>query len=382
MAFLTGLLLLDAPAAALNNQQDIPGEREKNTSAVKYIRTPEGTYPYVSAQSLRYWIRSTLERYFPRWKVSPISRETKISFTDGDPILYWDDDLFGYMRVTPKDAAKKRRETDQTQSDEPATRDAISRITPFRVTPLVSVAPVMLANDFGVMARQEEYPVIFRHQFYRATLFGLFSLDLERCGTFTYINRSGYRNLDEKRIQEAKEIDDIEDLKEQKAYRLPLSQRVERITTFLESLTCIEGGAKQGLHYTDTTPDLLLMAITRGGNNLFGHVMTTIKGKPVLNLVAFEEALRVHQDQLLSPIYLGWTRGFLDDQRDRLDASLQGISQPPWLVSLKDYAASIQINHPRLVMQDMIKTFAEPQNQRSWLDGSKGKRGESCVFSK
>ena len=61
MAFATGLLIIDAPASALNNLGNIPGEREDNTVGVKSIRTKEGIFPYVSAQSFRYWHRMTLQ---------------------------------------------------------------------------------------------------------------------------------------------------------------------------------------------------------------------------------------------------------------------------------------------------------------------------------
>jgi hypothetical protein len=52
MAFVTGLLLIDAPASALNNLGNIPDERLENTSGVKVIRTREGFFPYVSAQGI------------------------------------------------------------------------------------------------------------------------------------------------------------------------------------------------------------------------------------------------------------------------------------------------------------------------------------------
>ena len=38
MAFITGLLLIDAPASALNNLGSVPGARTDNTSGVKFIR--------------------------------------------------------------------------------------------------------------------------------------------------------------------------------------------------------------------------------------------------------------------------------------------------------------------------------------------------------
>ncbi|RMD86997.1 MAG: type I-B CRISPR-associated protein Cas7/Cst2/DevR, partial [Calditrichaeota bacterium] len=92
MAFVTGLLLIDAPASALNNLGNIPGARTDNTVGVKMIKTREGAYPYVSAQAFRYWLRTTLEKGNFGWKAAPIFREKKVAYTDANPIKWWDDD--------------------------------------------------------------------------------------------------------------------------------------------------------------------------------------------------------------------------------------------------------------------------------------------------
>src|SRR5205823_4343859 len=86
MAYVTGLLLIDAPASALNNAGTVEGERNENTVAVKVIRTRGGIYPYVSAQAFRYWLRTTLARE-TAWKAAPIFRESKVAYADANPIL-------------------------------------------------------------------------------------------------------------------------------------------------------------------------------------------------------------------------------------------------------------------------------------------------------
>src|SRR6266511_6051273 len=115
MAFVSGLMLIDTPASALNNAGSVPGARTDNTVAVKSIYTRNGeTYPYVSAQAFRYWLRTSLEQ-LPEtgWKAAPVYRESKVAYTDANPIRYWDDDLFGYMRAQGKSAtAAARREAD------------------------------------------------------------------------------------------------------------------------------------------------------------------------------------------------------------------------------------------------------------------------------
>ena len=106
MSFVTGLLLVDAQASALNNAGQKQGARTDNAIEVKQIRAREGSYPYVSAQAFRYWLRTTLEEMSKNnaldWKGAPIYRESKIAYTDANPIKWYDDDLFGYMRAQSK----------------------------------------------------------------------------------------------------------------------------------------------------------------------------------------------------------------------------------------------------------------------------------------
>jgi len=357
MSFVTGLQLIDAPASALNNQGAIPGERDENTVGVKSIRTKEGAYPYVSAQAFRYWLRSTLETTAPEWKAAPIFREKKIAYTDANPIKWWDDDLFGYMRAPSKRAdAVEAREADEARVDETPTTDTITRVSPFRVSTLVSIAPVMLTQDFGVMSRQEGMPVPHEHQFYRTTLLGLFSLDLRAAGTFSYRQRTGFRNLDDVRIELAKQ-EGLEHLESQKSYRLSLSQRVDRIGTLFEGLSQLDGGAKQALHYTDVTPDVVVMAVTKGGNHIFAHIFGSNNlGGPVLSIEALQEALTVFKNELLSPVYFGWVKGFLDSERTKLEEFIK-----------TEGASAVRLGHPREVFQEFVADMRLEANA-SWLD--------------
>lgn len=98
----------------------------------------------------------------------------------------------------------------------------------FRVSTLVSIAPFRPTNDFGVMSRHEGDPVPHEHQFYRTTLEGLFSLNLKASGTFWYKQKTGFRNLDDVRIEIAKDKG-LNELKDEKAYRLPTDERIERL---------------------------------------------------------------------------------------------------------------------------------------------------------
>jgi CRISPR-associated protein Cst2 len=361
MAFVTGLFLIDAPASALNNAGAVPGEREDNTSGVKVIRTKEGMYPYVSAQAYRYWLRTTLEKQVSAWRAAPVYREEKIAYTDANPLLWWDDDLFGYMRAPSKrESAKAKREADISREGETETLETISRVTPFRVSSLVSLAPVSIINDFGTMTRFEGYPVPYEHQFYRTTLKGLYSLDLASAGTFTYRNRSGYRNLDDVRIRQAETIEGIEHLISEKAYRLPRQMRLARVRALFEGMALIEGGAKQSIHYTDVAPSVILFAVTAGGNHIFNHVFGPNKlGLPEFKKDALYETLSVNSDQLLSPLYIGWTRGYLDEERAKLEKLLSEEGS--------EIQQRVLLAHPRTVFEHLIEHFSDTANNSSWL---------------
>jgi CRISPR-associated protein Cst2 len=292
MAFVTGLLLIDAPASALNM-----GQGEETTATVKVIRAGGQEYPYVSAQSFRAWLRHTLETYYPHWQKAPIYTEGKATskkqqaYTEGDPIRYWDDDLFGYMRAVK----------DETRT----------RISPFRTSTLVSVMPVEIVEDFGVMARHEGDPVLHRHEFYSTVLQGLFSLNLREAGTFSSRNRSGYLNLDAALVAEAQQggLDYVEALA---SYRLPLNERIVRVQTLLHALARLQGGARQTLHYTDVSPAFVMAAVTEGGNHPFYRVVTHQRGQVMLNREALSQVFGVLKSDLLSGVYVGLASGFMD----------------------------------------------------------------------
>jgi CRISPR-associated protein Cst2 len=356
MSFVTGLLLIDAPASALNNLGLIPGARTDNTVGVKVIRARDGLYPYVSAQAFRYWLRTTLEKADLGWQAAPIFREKKVAYTDANPIAWWDDDLFGYMRAPSKRAdAVEAREADESRVSETPTADTVTRVSPFRVSTLVSIAPTSLTEDFGVMARHEGNPVPHEHQFYRTSLKGLFSLDLHAAGTFSYCQRTGYRNLDDARTEMAEEAG-LEHLEGEKSYRLPLEQRVQRIGALFEGLARLEGGAKQALHYTDVSPDVVVLAVTKGGNHIFAHVFGADgRGQPILNVEALEEALTVFKKEILSPVYVGWVKGYLDGERARLETFAAG-----------EVGSGIRLTHPREAFRAFVEDLQKDRNA-SWL---------------
>jgi len=357
MSFITGLLLIDAPASALNNAGTETSTRTDNIVVVKSIRTKEGAYPYVSAQAFRYWLRRTLEKANRDWKAAPILREAKVAYTDANPIEWWDDDLFGYMRAPGTSAkAQSSREESQLTALEP--KATLTRCSPLRVGTLVAIAPGAPTEDFATMSRHEGDPVPFEHQFYRTTLKGLFSLDLHACGTFSYEDRAGFKNLDSIRKKLAEERK-LEHLEAEKSYRLPPKDRVTRVSALLEGLAALEGGANQALHYTDVSPVFLIGAVTKGGNHPFARcVAANERGLPKLNLEALEEALDVFGDQTMSPLYVGWAKGYMDSDRAAFEE---------WKKKHESAEPAVVLAHPRRCLQQMAEDVRDPKNA-GWLD--------------
>ena len=78
----------------------------------------------------------------------------------------------------------------------------------------------------------------------------------------------------------------------------------------------------------------------------------TGRGLPEIKLPALSEALTVFAEEILSPVYIGWVTGYLDEERAKVEAYAN--SEP-----------RIQICHPRAAYQSLIKDLnANPQ----WLD--------------
>ncbi|MBE0448848.1 MAG: hypothetical protein IBX64_12295 [Actinobacteria bacterium] len=151
----------------------------------------------------------------------------------------------------------------------------------------------------------------------------------------------------------------MEELENDKAYRIPAEERIERIDALLNALAHLDGGAKQAQHYTDVSPDLLILAVTKGGNHIFGHVVgANAQGKPTIKIDALRQALTVFRDQVLSKIYVGWVQGYLDEERARFEAALQSDD------GLKEWVGDIIIEHPRDALQAL--TMELKQNY-DWL---------------
>jgi len=289
-----GFILVDAPHSALNNAGADAGDRTENIVRVKSIRRGRKKYPYVSGQALRYWWRDTLEQRFD-WKMSPISREKKIAFTSANPIDYDDDDVFGYMR------ALKAKEG-----------GTVTRISPLKNSPLISIIGQSPTQDFGVMARHEGDPVPYEHEFYSTILKGIFSVDLDSLGVFYADEKTGYKNmypqLEEIAGEKGLSLDE-----ESKKWTMPREIRIKRAQDVIQALPYLQGGAKLTSHLTDVSPKFMILTAIDGGNHIFMNIVKEEDGEAVIDIEALKEVINEYENSLLSDVYIGRRKGFMDE---------------------------------------------------------------------
>ena len=307
---LIGLTLIDAPYSALNNADKPKVARYENEVVVKTLKKGGklSPYPYVSGQAWRNWWRTTLEYEFEEWNNSPAMRDpdnNKIAYTDTDPVKYDDDDVFGYMR------AKSKNKVDLT----------VTRLSPLKCSPLISISPQIPTDDWGVMARQEGDPVPYVHQFYSCVLQGIFSLDLGAVGAFSAINRTGYKNIRDDYIPTIEAAKGTRE-NDNSPWILPKDIRVRRCRQTLEALPFLSGGAKLTSHLTDVTPKLIFLSVLEGGNHPFMNLMVEEKGVGKLSIPALKQVINDYADRFCDAIYIGRRSGFMDD----LDEKLSGLA--------------------------------------------------------
>lgn len=354
MAYLAGQLVLAVEAGAPNN-----GVADGTTARVKSMWIRGRKHTYVSAQAFRRWLRDTMVDLgmvpSPTERVGKAQKKAQQATTAADPIRYVDDDLFGYMKATKKDG------------DSTTLRDS-----PFMVGTLVSVAPVRLVEDFGVMSRGIPEPVLHSHEFYSADLAAPFLLDLPRIGTFTLGGqRSGRANYlseqDALTAAEAMQLGGtVTPFRGQPAVRLPLEVRRERAALLLDALATIAGGAKKALHYGDRIPAFLLLAAMQGGVNPFAYVVEDPDGRGVqVRGDVLAKELDAWSGEWLPPIRIGWRPGFRDPVREEFHTAVKDRLE----------GGQILIDHPRSVLTDLAQEIRDGEHD-DWFEDRRGQRSE------
>lgn len=314
-----GFVLLDVDVVALNNAGKSTNTLNDNGIATKTIIKNGRRYVYVSGQAWRYWWREALQKN-QAWKLSPITREAKIAFTNANPIEFADDDMFGYMRAATEIIADEK-------GKEKSVNITVTRTSPLKNSAIVSVASTSPVENWSSMSRQEGDAVPYFKQEYSAIMKGMFSINVNMVGTFSNYNRTGYMNLSQKLREEAisKGAIEIEDpfVEKQKLIRLPKEVRERRIIDTIQALKYISGGAMQTNNMGDVTPKFIILATTNTGNHPFSHVAKS-KGDrddvACLDIEGIKEVLNEYRDTFIGKVFIGKRTGFMNDDSDNLKA--------------------------------------------------------------
>jgi len=171
------------------------------------------------------------------------------------------------------------------------------------------------------MARQKGDPVPYEHQFYACVLQGIFSLDLNAVGTFSDVNRTGYKNIASSYVAKIQDAGGTQ-IGENPLWILPKAIRVRRCQQTLEALPILSGGAKLTSHLTDVTPKLIILSVLDGGNQPFMNLMVERNGVGELSIDALQEVINDYADRFRDAIYIGKRKGFMDE----LDESLKDLA--------------------------------------------------------
>lgn len=320
-----GFVLLDVDVVALNNAGKNTSSNFDNAVATKKVYKNGRTYTYVSGQAWRYWWRESLKLNHG-WQLSPVTRESKIAFTDADPVAYPDDDVFGYMKAA-KDIVRDEdgNPVMDKRGKEQKEDVTVTRISPLKNSVIVSVAGVSTVENWSSMARQEGDSVPYSKEEYSAIMKGMFSLDLFQVGTFASYNKTGFKNLTDKQKEAAlangaTTIDDsfvkTKAGMPQQLVRLDKSIREQRILDTLLALKTISGGAMQTNNMADVTPKFIILATTTSGNHPFSHIAIGEGQKSeraVLNIEGIREVLNDYKDQIKGTVFIGRRSGFLEE---------------------------------------------------------------------
>jgi CRISPR-associated protein Cst2 len=338
MTYLVGKVALDITAGAPNN-----GRGEDNTGVVKKLWVGREAYPYVSAQAFRRWVRDSLPAAEPR---SPVTREgqgkKQQAYTDGRPDLYLDDDLFGYMVAIKGE-------------------DFLQRDTVLATGTLIAVAPRRPERDFGTMSRgfpADAHPVIHEHEHYSAELGGDILLDLPRVGTFEQEGGGLRRALRADAAAEALAAGAQETrFRDVASIRLPLPERRRRAAVLLRTLAEVRGGAQRAMHYGDRSPAFVLLAPLKGGNNPFSRVLAAKDHRARFDGDAFGEELGAWVGELDGPVLIGWSPGFLGDQREQ--------ARHAFADEIRD--GRLVIDHPRTLLRGLASRI-EAGEHDGWFE--------------
>jgi CRISPR-associated protein Cst2 len=349
---LTAAILIEANGAALNNAGNDAGQRLDNAVVVKQIKVGKNAYPYISGQAVRRWWREVLYADFG-WKPSPVTREAKSAYTEGDPVQYPDDDVFGYMaaKKVKKAARKPKGEAAPGEASVPegdgidvstagaeGADDGASdsggtqrRVSPLKNSLLVSVLPRTITSDFGHFSRDlpvdNPNMVPFEHEHYTALMQGVFTLSLQDVGRF----ECGLMRdlaLNTSVPESVTVVHEAEGNLQPRVLGLSVEERRKRVAETLRALGHLRHGANLTRNLSDVAPVVVVMGYLDGGNAPFQNLFTPDGDEQVrLNLPRFVSVVKDYKDRLLGDkrLFFGYRPGVIANEVEAVAALKAGV---------------------------------------------------------
>ncbi len=330
---INGAFLIHAPGSFLNGAGLGSGE-DKNTSTVKSFWQNGKRVPYVSSQAWRRWLRNTLieETGWPKSEIEAIgwNNDGSTNKVAGqlDPIIYPEDDIFGYMFATGRDVNPK---DDRIKRDH-IPEEQLVRPSAFKSSLLRGVdGLIAMSEDQGFVHLNDDTPLPYTTEFYAAELIALFSLEVYRLGVF---EKKGNVSKELDPYLKDKHSDKVEVLDHPVYRNGEIVKRKGELTQYqnevagalIRSIARLRGGAKMTQFGTSLNPSFLMVAGMTVGIVPFEHLIMSKNGKPMLNLQALEELIKDYKDRFTTPFYIGMLSGYLANEDEvRKLKNVEGI---------------------------------------------------------
>lgn len=306
---ITGALVIDATATFLNGAGLGSGEDKNNVLPKTFwerIDNKKVKVPYVSAQSWRRWLRDTAneENNWQPSELKAISKSAKGSTnkvsTELNPIMYPEDDLFGYMKSGGSG------------------EESVQRTSPFRTSILKGVKNSYTMNtDDAFVFPKNGTPLPYSTEFYSAFLEGFFNLEYYRLGV--YKNYSSKVELSEELLNVHKDKLNEEDLPDKaKRYELKNAEknRKNNAKGLLKGLAFLRGGAKQAAFGADVSPKVLILAGMESANPVFNNIFESEEGKLKIKVDVLQQIKSDYAEKLATPVYIGIRKGFVINENE------------------------------------------------------------------
>lgn len=332
LTHIAGTFLIKAEGAFLNGGGLESGEYQNVTAPKAYWDIDKFgrrvRVPYVSAQAWRHWLRETFREENPNEPVSELralklnakGNPSKIG-TDMNPIIYAEDDVFGYMNAAEGQGKEKKKKKDSEEAEiieeledsdkkQPTEKTkAVMRSSPFSSSILKSLRKdSAISEDEGYVHLKVGTPLPYTTKFYNTQLQAIFGLNYARLGVF---RNSGDRlELDENFVKQYAADGTIRE-SEKGIYEIANNKRRERATMILKALAVLRGGAKQAQFGTDVTPKAIVVAGLNCGNLIFNDLFDEKESQPIIKLETLKDIINDYRNRLTTPVFIGVRKGYL-----------------------------------------------------------------------